>query len=65
MTWSCLAQDFPRQEINFQQVLDDIVGPQGEDANEEQQENLMQYLSHPLDLNTATAEELESASHSQ
>lgn len=54
----CFSQDFPRQEINFQQVLDDIVGPQGEDANEEQQENLMQYLSHPLDLNIVTAEEL-------
>lgn len=55
------GQDYPRQEINFQQVADELGGFQdGESDHERIQENLMQYLAHPLDLNAATAEELKS-----
>ncbi|SKC57781.1 ComEA family DNA-binding protein [Ohtaekwangia koreensis] len=54
-----LAQDYPREEINLQKITDDLYSIQDLDLNyEDLYENLAQLLSHPLDLNTASDEEL-------
>jgi hypothetical protein len=59
--WTVTAQDFPREQVNFQHLADEIFGFQDTDLDHEDlQENLMQYLAHPLELNTATPEDLRS-----
>jgi hypothetical protein len=54
-----LAQDYPREEIDLQKITDDLYSIQDLDLNyEDLYENLAQLLSHPIDLNKATDEEL-------
>jgi hypothetical protein len=53
------AQDFPRTEIDLHQIADQLYGFQDLDLNyEELYENLVQFFSHPMDLNKASAEDL-------
>jgi len=55
------AQDFPRRDFNPEKLVDEIFGAQNFDINyQELYENLLQLLSRPLDLNTATPEEIRS-----
>lgn len=55
------AQDYPREQVNFQRLADELFAFQDGDLDHEDlQENLMQYLAHPLELNTATREDLRS-----
>ncbi|MBA4054078.1 MAG: hypothetical protein C0490_05140 [Marivirga sp.] len=56
---SILAQDFPRKEIDLNRIADELYGAQDLDMNyEELYENLVHLLSHPINLNTANAEDL-------
>ncbi len=58
---SLFAQDYPRDQVSFYRLADDLFGFQDSDVDHEDlQENLMQYLAHPLELNAATAEDLKS-----
>jgi hypothetical protein len=60
ITLSLHAQDFPRTEIDLRQIADRLYGFQDLDLNyEELYENLVQFFSHPLDLNKASAEDLQ------
>ncbi len=53
------AQDAAADENDFQKIADDLYGVQDLDLNyEELYDNLAQLLSHPLDINKATDEEL-------
>ena len=53
------GQDFPRTDIDPGRIADELYGVQDDDLNyEELYENLLQLLSHPLDLNRVTIEEL-------
>lgn len=55
------AQQALRKEVDVQQLLDDLISYQDEDVNyEELYENYLQLLSQPLNLNTASAEQLRS-----
>lgn len=55
------AQQAPRKEVDIQQLLDELISYQDEDLNyEELYENYLQLLSQPLNLNTATVEQLRS-----
>ncbi len=56
---SIQAQDYPRREINLDQFIQDLFGQPSEDVNyEDLYESLFQLYANPLDLNTATREEL-------
>jgi hypothetical protein len=53
------AQDYPRKDIDIEKLADDFFALQDQDLNyQELYENLLQLLSNPLDLNTATEEQL-------
>ena len=53
------AQDSSSDEPDFQKIADDLYGAQDLDLNYEGlYDNLAQLLSHPLDINKATDEEL-------
>jgi hypothetical protein len=53
------AQDSSSDELDFQKIADDLYGAQDLDLNYEGlYDNLAQLLSHPLDMNKATDEEL-------
>jgi len=53
------GQDFPRQNQNFDLLLQELVAQQEEDLNyEDIYENLFQYYQNPINLNQATADEL-------
>lgn len=57
------AQDADDTRVNvpdFSRIIDDLVGLQeGDAAYEEVYENLVQLMAHPIDLNSATQEELQ------
>jgi hypothetical protein len=54
-----VGQDYPRKEIDLSRLVEDLVGFQDQDADyEEIYENLVQILTNPIDLNTASAEQL-------
>lgn len=56
---SVYAQDFPKKEIDLNRIADELYGAQDLDLNyEELYENLVYLLSHPINLNTAGAEDL-------
>lgn len=58
---TCIAQTFPRKEIDVQALADEWLAYQDEDLNyEDLYENLLQLLSNPINLNTASAEQLRS-----
>jgi hypothetical protein len=53
------AQEYPREEIDVNQLIDEWYGIQELDLNySDLYENLVQLLAHPLNLNTATEEQL-------
>ncbi|HEY9009069.1 MAG TPA: helix-hairpin-helix domain-containing protein [Ohtaekwangia sp.] len=53
------AQEYPQPDIDLQRIVDDLYGVQDTDLNyEDLYENVAQLLARPLDLNSATAEEL-------
>ncbi|HAC23362.1 MAG TPA: hypothetical protein DCE81_00430 [Cytophagales bacterium] len=53
------GQDFPRREIDLEKLTDEFFALQDKDLNyQELYENLVQLLANPLDLNTATEEQL-------
>ncbi len=53
------AQEYPRKEINIEQFIEDFFSQPSEDVNyEDLYESLFQLYTNPLDLNTATREEL-------
>ncbi|MEQ1588211.1 MAG: helix-hairpin-helix domain-containing protein [Cyclobacteriaceae bacterium] len=55
------AQDYPRKEVNLQNLVDEILAIQSEDLNyEDLYENFAQLLSNPADLNLVTREQLQS-----
>lgn len=55
-----LGQEYPRQEIDISRITEELYGGQDNDLNyEELYENLVQLISHPLNLNVASAAELE------
>src|SRR5688572_9957763 len=52
------AQEYPRKEIDLNQLTDELYGLPDADANyDELYENLLQLITNPLNLNKATAEE--------
>lgn len=52
------AQEYPRKEIDLNQVADELYGLPDTDANyDELYENLLQLIARPINLNNATAEE--------
>ncbi len=58
-TYNCKAQEYPRKEIDLNEIADELYGFQDLDLNyEELYENLVQLLSEPMDLNKVNAEEL-------
>ena len=53
------GQEFPRSDLDASRIADELYGTQDDDLNyEELYENLLQLLSHPLDLNKSDSEEL-------
>lgn len=53
------SQVFPKTEINLDELIQKIVATQQEDANyEELYENLYQLYQNPIEINSATADEL-------
>ena len=55
-----IAQDFPRKDVNLQNLVDEILAVQSEDLNyEDLYENFAQLLSNPADLNLVTREQLQ------
>src|SRR5689334_321998 len=53
------TQEYPRQEIDVNQLIDEWYGIQELDLNySDLYENLVQLLAHPLNLNAATEEQL-------
>lgn len=58
---SCYGQDYPLEEIDIQQFVEDIFAFQDEDVSyDELYEALLLYYSNPLSLNKATREDLKS-----
>ncbi|NOS92603.1 MAG: helix-hairpin-helix domain-containing protein [Cyclobacteriaceae bacterium] len=56
-----VAQDYPRQAIDPSQWADELFANQTDNLNyADLYENYLQLLAHPLDLNKATAEQLNS-----
>ncbi len=54
------AQDYPRQTIDPSQWVDELFAAQSDNLNyADLYENYLQLRAHPLDLNTATAEQLQ------
>jgi hypothetical protein len=54
-----LSQEYPRSTIDFSRLTDDLVSYQDEDLNfEDIYENYVQLFSNPLNINSATPEEL-------
>jgi hypothetical protein len=61
VAWATIgfAQEYPRQEIDVNQLIDELYGTQELDLNySDLYENLVQLLAHPLNLNIATEEQL-------
>ncbi|AYB34794.1 helix-hairpin-helix domain-containing protein [Chryseolinea soli] len=61
VAWSTngFAQEYPREEIDVNQLIDEWYGIQELDLNySDLYENLVQLLARPLNLNTATGEQL-------
>ncbi|RAV98817.1 ComEA family DNA-binding protein [Pseudochryseolinea flava] len=55
----CHAQDYPRYQIDIQNIIDDAYGYQEEVLNyDELYENLLQFRSHPKNLNKIDADGL-------
>jgi hypothetical protein len=55
------AQEFPRPEIDIERFVEELFALQDEDIDyEDLYENLLLLYTHPLNLNTATEEELRS-----
>lgn len=53
------AQDYPRKEVDLERLADELFGYQDLDLNyEELYENLALLLSNPININTASAEQL-------
>ncbi|HEX6226149.1 MAG TPA: helix-hairpin-helix domain-containing protein [Chryseolinea sp.] len=53
------AQEYPKREIDIAQLADDLYSvPDTETDVEDLYENLLQLLTHPVNLNKATAEDL-------
>jgi hypothetical protein len=53
------AQEFPRTNIDLSRVTDDLVGFQDNDINyQDLYENYAQLFSNPININTASADEL-------
>jgi hypothetical protein len=53
------AQEYPRKEVDLERLADELFGFQDLDLNyEELYENLALLLSSPININTATAEQL-------
>ncbi len=53
------AQEYPRKEIDLERLADELFGYQDLDLNyEELYENLALLLSNPININTASAEQL-------
>src|SRR6478736_2257208 len=53
------AQEYPRKEIDLNEIADELYGFQDLDLNyEELYENLVQLLAEPVDLNKVNAEDL-------
>lgn len=56
---TAFGQDFPRSGLDPGRIADELYALQGDDLNyEELYENLLQLLSHPIDINKANGEEL-------
>ena len=55
----CFGQEYPKKEVNLNEIADALYGFQDLDLNyEELYDNLVQLLAQPIDLNIANAEEL-------
>jgi hypothetical protein len=53
------AQDYPRQDLDLSQFTNDLLGLQDENLSyEDLYENYAQFLSHPININKTTPEEL-------
>lgn len=57
-SFTLYAQDYPRQSYDLLNLTDDIIGFQDNEINEDLYENYVQLISNPINLNTATADEL-------
>ena len=56
---AAFGQEFPRSDLDASRNADELYGTPNDDLNyEELYENLLQLLSHPLDLNKTDGEEL-------
>ncbi len=61
IVYSSFAQNFPRREIDLQTLADEWLAYQDEDVNyEDFYENFLQLLSNPINVNTASPEQLRS-----
>jgi Helix-hairpin-helix motif len=59
ISWGCIAQDYPRLEIDPSTLVDEIFATQDLSVNyQDLYENYLQLLSNPLDLNKVTDEQL-------
>jgi hypothetical protein len=55
----CVAQEYPRREVNLELLADELFGFQDQDLNyEDLYENMALLLANPLNINKATTEEL-------
>lgn len=53
------AQNSTQKEIDLQHLLDEILGDSEDDVNyEDRYENFLQLLAHPININTASVEQL-------
>jgi hypothetical protein len=61
ISYACIAhaQDFPRNEMDFSRITDELVSMQDDDIPyEELYENYLLLFSNPINLNRATADQL-------